>query len=303
MVLTCTACGARVGTSAGPRSAATSVAEVTIEREAGDTSSVLVPSTATLRCGASQAATGYLADHAVGACALVRSGVLERLVKAQHTQRICNQVYGGPQYARIHGTVHARAVDITVTRGDGCGAGDWQVLAAMLGDPARNYVPDATVGDTAGAATTTTAGPSTYEVQRGDTVTSISAHFGVRAGDLVKLNHLANPDSLTPGQSLLIPPVTERLEIVPPLGPAGTAFTLTLHGAVSGESVTFTIVTPSATTTGPSHVAGSDGVAKAHYQSAPGDPTGVVTVTAQGTAGTHVQGAFLVAPPKASGAP
>ena len=67
--------------------------------------------------------------------------------------------------------------------------------------------------------------------------------------------------------------------------------------------MTFTIATPTATTTGPSHVAGSDGVVKAHYQSAPGDAPGIVTVTAQGTAGTHVQSAFLVAPPSTSRAP
>ena len=303
VVLACAACGARVGTSAKPRSAASSVANVTIEREAGGTSSVLVPSTATLTCSASKAATGYLADHEVGACALVRSGALERLVRAQHTQRICNQVYGGPQYARIRGTVDARSVDITVTRSDGCGVGDWQQLAALLGDPARNYVPDTTAGVAAGAATTTTTGPAVYQVQRGDTITSIAAHFRVRAGDLVSFNHLSNPDRLTPGQRLLIPPVTERLDVVPALGAAGTTFTLTLHGAAPGESVTFTIVTPTATTTGPSHLAGSDGVAKAHYQSAPGDPPGIVTVTAQGTAGTYVHGAFLVAPPPTSGAP
>ncbi len=102
---------------------------------------------------------------------------------------------------------------------------------------------------------------------------------------------------------MLIPPVTERLDIAPALGVAGTAFTFTLHGAAPGETVAFKIATPTATTTGPSHVAGSDGVVKAHYQTAPGDAPGIVTVTAQGTAGTYVQGSFLVAPPSASRAP
>ena len=106
-----------------------------------------------------------------------------------------------------------------MTRNDGCGTGDWQTLAALLGDSARNFVPDDSTGVAAGSGpTTTSAGPSAYQVQRGDTVTSIAAHFGVRAGDLVSFNHLSNPDRLTPGQTLLIPPVTERLDVAPPAG-------------------------------------------------------------------------------------
>ena len=85
VVLTCSACGARVGTSARSRSSAGSGIHLSVERETGDHSSVLVPSTATLTCGASAAASGYLTDHAAAACALVRSGALERVARAQHT--------------------------------------------------------------------------------------------------------------------------------------------------------------------------------------------------------------------------
>ena len=304
VVMTCGACGAQGGTSERSRRSASSTVRLAVERETSNDSTVLVPSTATLSCDATDAAGGYLADHATAACAVVRTGALERVARAQSTRRICSQIYSGPEFARIHGTIDARSIDIIVTRRDGCETGDWSLLAALLGDPARRFVPDDSKGVAAGAVpTTTSSGPSEYQVQRGDTVTSIAAHFAVRAADLVSFNHLTDPDHLTQGQTLLIPRVTERLDVAPALGVAGTAFTLTLHGALPGEAVSFTIATPTATTTGPSHVAGSDGVVKAHYQSAAGDTPGIVTVTAQGTAGTHVQGAFLMAPPSTAPAP
>ena len=47
----------------------------------------------------------------------------------------CAQVYGGPQHARITGTVAGRKVDLTVTRTDGCGIRDWDRLEWLLGPP------------------------------------------------------------------------------------------------------------------------------------------------------------------------
>jgi putative chitinase len=48
-------------------------------------------------------------------------------------------------------------------------------------------------------------GPTTYEVQRGDTLTKIAAQFGVTVQELQSLNQLADPDLLHVGQKLRIP--------------------------------------------------------------------------------------------------
>jgi LysM repeat protein len=44
-----------------------------------------------------------------------------------------------------------------------------------------------------------------YIVQRGDTLDSIAAHFGISAGELVEANQLANPSLIEIGQHLTIP--------------------------------------------------------------------------------------------------
>ncbi len=49
-------------------------------------------------------------------------------------------------------------------------------------------------------------GMQTYRVCPGDTLWSISRHFGVSISSLLKANNLSNPDRLKVGQSLVIPP-------------------------------------------------------------------------------------------------
>jgi hypothetical protein len=51
--------------------------------------------------------------------------------------RICTEIYGGPQVARIEGTVNGTAVAVDVTRNDGCGIDDWDSLEFLLGAPER----------------------------------------------------------------------------------------------------------------------------------------------------------------------
>ena len=51
--------------------------------------------------------------------------------------RLCSQIFGGPQRAEITGSVRGSRVSLTVTRSDGCGVGDWDALHALLGDPER----------------------------------------------------------------------------------------------------------------------------------------------------------------------
>jgi soluble lytic murein transglycosylase-like protein len=64
-----------------------------------------------------------------------------------------------------------------------------------------------------------------YTVKPGDNLTSIAARFGVTVSDLVRANHLTNPDRLAVGKTLDIPESTglpaalrsspERLALVP----------------------------------------------------------------------------------------
>ena len=48
-------------------------------------------------------------------------------------QRACTQQYGGPEKAHVTGTLEGRAVDVTLTRADGCGIADYEALFAALG--------------------------------------------------------------------------------------------------------------------------------------------------------------------------
>ena len=47
-------------------------------------------------------------------------------------------------------------------------------------------------------------GPRTYTVQRGDTLSGIAVNFKVAMSELMKLNNIADPDAIYPGQQLLI---------------------------------------------------------------------------------------------------
>src|ERR1043165_6095666 len=55
-------------------------------------------------------------------------------------------------------------------------------------------------------ATTTTLGPVTYQVRRGDTLTVIARRFAVSIETIVAANQLTNQDNLAEGQILRIPP-------------------------------------------------------------------------------------------------
>jgi hypothetical protein len=55
------------------------------------------------------------------------------LASAQDTVRACTEQYGGPETARVTGTLAGEPVDVTVTRTDGCGIADYAELFAALG--------------------------------------------------------------------------------------------------------------------------------------------------------------------------
>jgi LysM repeat protein len=61
---------------------------------------------------------------------------------------------------------------------------------------------------TPASASGATTGGTVYTVQAGDTLFSIARRFGVTVQAIVEANNLANPDSLSIGQQLVIPPAS-----------------------------------------------------------------------------------------------
>jgi hypothetical protein len=86
----------------------------------------------TLKCDEGSAeGSGFLEDSADEHCRAARS--LEKLLTTQPPRdRICTQVYGGPQTARITGTFGAQDVARSLARTDGCQIEDWKQADALL---------------------------------------------------------------------------------------------------------------------------------------------------------------------------
>jgi LysM repeat protein len=154
-------------------------------------------------------------------------------------------------------------------------------------DPSRTTAPATT------APAPTTAPPVTYQVKRGDTLTSIARFFGVPSAAIVAANQLANVDRLTEGQVLQIPPTPPSgLAIEPPDGIAGTQFTFRMTNAKSGETITFEIRGPDGQMfRGSPHTASDDGTVMTTYNSG-GDTKGTYTVVATGDRGTTAEASY-----------
>jgi hypothetical protein len=89
----------------------------------------------TIRCAGSGEAEveGTAGIDARDACrALGRPAVQNRLIRGPSAERVCTQVYGGPQTAMLSGTLEGQSVNAVVTRDDGCGIGDWDNLLKDL---------------------------------------------------------------------------------------------------------------------------------------------------------------------------
>jgi hypothetical protein len=89
--------------------------------------------TATLRCGQAPEATGYIKD-AAAACETAEAS-REVLIHGPPDNVACAEIYGGPQRARITGTLEGQRVDLEVTREDGCAIALWDELQPLLGAP------------------------------------------------------------------------------------------------------------------------------------------------------------------------
>jgi LysM repeat protein len=167
------------------------------------------------------------------------------------------------------------------------------VLAACDSDSERDARGKSEPSRTSTAPTTTTRPPISYQVEPGDTLTSIAAFFGVSTAAIAEANQLANQDQLTEGQVLVIPPPPPpKLTITPDVGLAGETFTLTATGAAAGEAVTFTINAPRGRPfTGPPHTASDDGAVTTEYDSE-GDGPGTYIVDATGDRGYAVRARY-----------
>ena len=55
------------------------------------------------------------------------------LKRAGDKVRACTEIYGGPETARVTGTLGGRRVDATIARNDGCGIADYEAVFAALG--------------------------------------------------------------------------------------------------------------------------------------------------------------------------
>jgi hypothetical protein len=94
----------------------------------------------TLTCGAGAVeGTGFLADPAAAqaACDLLTGdpAAVHRLVQGRNPDMMCTQIYGGPEVAKVVGTIGDQRVATTITRTDGCGIAEWSMLVALLGPP------------------------------------------------------------------------------------------------------------------------------------------------------------------------
>ena len=91
--------------------------------------------TGTLTCrGADQRAEGALDGRASPSelCKQAR-GNAELLTTAPDKARVCTQIYGGPETARVTGTIDDEKVDRRFRRTNGCEIADYTRAARLLG--------------------------------------------------------------------------------------------------------------------------------------------------------------------------
>jgi len=171
------------------------------------------------------------------------------------------------------------------------------LVAACGAAPTRSakIVPIAAVTTVVASTTTTTTLPLVrYRVIQGDTLTAIAGRFGVSVAAIAAANHIPNPDQLTLGLVLTIPPAPPgQLVIVPVDALAGATFELDLTGAKPSQVVVFEIDSPDGGRfTGPPHTVQPDGSASASYVTMPGDSPGTYRVQASGPHGVLARASF-----------
>jgi hypothetical protein len=88
----------------------------------------------TLSCSPSaQRAGGDLSKRAPAARLCDSARALKRLLtRPRPTNRLCTQLYGGPQTARVAGTIDGAPVDRRFARTNGCRIGEFDRVQAIL---------------------------------------------------------------------------------------------------------------------------------------------------------------------------
>jgi hypothetical protein len=96
------------------------------------------PQTAALRCrGARAFASGYLSKVPEEACKQARR-VARFLLTQPDPNRICTDIFGGEQTAKVTGSVAGQLVQRAFARRDGCQIADWDTMGLLLGPAASS---------------------------------------------------------------------------------------------------------------------------------------------------------------------
>ena len=88
-----------------------------------------------LRCQGEQVGEGSTLPTAQAACVLLASDP-SALSPSTDQNRVCTEIYGGPDTADVTGMLAGRAVSASFDRHNGCAIDDWSAAAPLLGDGA-----------------------------------------------------------------------------------------------------------------------------------------------------------------------
>lgn len=129
VLLTTAACGQGSGTQAGGSVTPTSTGDAAAQADL----------TIVVNDGKGNATTWHLTCSPAGgdhptpakACAVLAEHGATALPPVP-TDRMCTELYGGPQTARITGTWQGRTVDARLSRTDGCQIARWDALVGLL---------------------------------------------------------------------------------------------------------------------------------------------------------------------------
>lgn len=69
---------------------------------------------------------------------------LLEIARVDRADQVCTQIYGGPETARLRGTVLGDQLDLRLSRENGCRIAEWQTVFGLLGKPYAGGEPGTT---------------------------------------------------------------------------------------------------------------------------------------------------------------